>query len=112
MDEPTSRQTLLHRSWPIPALTLMYIGLVCVVPLTEDARLHPGRVLALAGCFLLFSGMGIADDMHWNRARREAGRFALNRLDCPPEQVDGGLEWGGWMSYDQVDHLPEGDPCT
>lgn len=90
-------------------ITLIPPAVLGVLLVTEKYRPAGAWAFLLAMCFLLFSMMGISDYMNWNRARWDAARFAVNRLHCPPENVDGGFEWGGWMNYSKFDGLPEID---
>ena len=89
---------------------LIPAGVLMVMVVMRGSRMAPGPVVTVLAVFMVFALMGVMDYMGWNTARWEAGVYATEELGCPSEEVDAGMEWGGWMNHEkQAKKAAEGE---
>jgi tetratricopeptide (TPR) repeat protein len=91
-------QDLFIDRYLLPFLPVILIGVVSSVQ--KSWQLKPAMLafsLLFIGITALFSSLGTHDYLQWNRARWEAKDYLTDVLKVQPYQIDGGMEYNGWV---------------
>lgn len=86
---------------------LIYIlpATILLLPSSDPNTVTPSRTtwglgLVTLSLFSFYSIAGTHDYLAWNRARWEGLHYLMTDLKIPPDQIDGGFEFNGWLTSD------------